>query len=67
MVQAIVEKAERDLLSPSLQRIYVATRNLDLVLEFWFAGCTQAEASECAAAAIREALAATTGTDGKQG
>ena len=54
-VQEIVERAEHDALSKSLQRIYVIGRDAELTLEFWFQGCTQLEADLCAAAAIQDA------------
>src|SRR5215470_5543702 len=55
VVQTIVAKAECDALNTSLQRIYVFESEAGLELEFWFRGCTQSEASQCAAAAIRDA------------
>jgi hypothetical protein len=57
VVHEIVERAGRNVLSTSLQRIYVIERDSELTLEFWFQGCTQAEADLSVAAAIEDAVA----------
>ena len=55
VAQAIVATAEAGRLTDSLQRIYAIEGDSDLELEFWFQGCTEEEAFEYAAAAIRGA------------
>jgi hypothetical protein len=57
VMHEIVERAERNVLSTSLQRIYVIERDSELTLEFWFQGCTQMEADLSVAAAIEDAAA----------
>jgi hypothetical protein len=58
VLRAIQAKAERDELGANLERIHARQSDSGLVLEFWFKGCTEREASQCAAAAIRDAAAA---------
>jgi hypothetical protein len=57
VVQTIAARAECDAISASLQRIYVIESASDLEVEFWFQGCAHSEASQRAAAAIRDAAA----------
>ena len=61
VLQTIVTKAERGELSVNLWRIHARQSDLGLELEFLFKECTELEASQCAAAAIRDAAAASAG------
>jgi hypothetical protein len=58
LLKAVIAKAECGALSISLQRIYTLESEFGLEFEFWFQGCSDAEASQCVAATIRDAAAA---------
>jgi hypothetical protein len=61
VLRTIQAKAERDELGANLERIHARHGDSGLELEFWFKGGTELEASQCAAAAIRDAAAASAG------
>jgi hypothetical protein len=61
VLRTIQAKAERNELSANLEGIHARQSDSGLELEFCFKGCTELEASQCAAATIRDAAAASAG------
>jgi hypothetical protein len=57
LLHKIVTRAERAELGSPLQRVSACSGGAGLELEFWFHGCSDAEAIHYASAALRDAAA----------